>query len=229
MSAQLPICLLIVESNEFVRYGLAAFLSQEAGWDLVGIAPSLAACIDLCKEQQPDVILLDMVAITQAVTTPQRAIEQIKALVPKSRIVFWNDVETLESVASILLASADGYLGKDIGQADLLTFLQQIARGRAIMCSRLSFGSILPYISEDVSTVPTASISLTRREWQVLRLLSQGRSNSEIADDLNIQISTASVHVSNIITKLSADNRTHAVLRAAELGLTELPNGFIDE
>ncbi|MCB0116658.1 MAG: response regulator transcription factor [Caldilineaceae bacterium] len=228
MSSQPPIRLLVVESNEFVRFGLASFLGQDAEWDLVGIVSTVSACIELCQAEQPDVILLDMTAVNHAAVSPQNAIEQIRSLVPKARVVFWSDVETLESVAAVLIASADGYLGKDIGQADLLIFLQQIARGRAIMCSRLSFSSILPYIAEDTSSAPTPPITLTRREWQVLRLLSQGRSNSEIAEDLKIQISTASVHVSNIITKLEADNRTHAVLRAAELGLTELPNGFAE-
>ncbi|MEZ4836559.1 MAG: response regulator transcription factor [Caldilineaceae bacterium] len=99
--------------------------------------------------------------------------------------------------------------------------LSQIARGRKLLSSQLYLSSLISYFKSDNGKNDTP-VMLTPRELQVLRLLSQGCSNSEISDQLGIRVSTASVHVSNIMTKLEAENRTHAVLRAAELGLANL-------
>jgi DNA-binding NarL/FixJ family response regulator len=216
--------IVVVETNDFVRLGLESFLAQQPEWTLAGSTTDLDEALDLCAARQADLLLVDSNALSQEELRPVEVVRAIKSDRNQTRIVFWTDQETPEFMADILLSDADGYLSRDVSFQELLVSLQQIQRGRKLLSCHLPLSRLAPYLHpRPVERKPVFAL-LTRRERQVLKLLSQGRTNSVIAHELNIKMSTASVHVSNIIAKLKADNRTHAVLLAAELGLASFPS-----
>lgn len=221
MSRQTRVKLLVVETNDFIKLGIEAFLSNHEDWELISVVGNFAAAIEACHIGVPDIVLLDAHILSDGNLTPLTVSKVFKSYSPHVRIAYWTEREAPDLLAEILMANPEGYFRKDTNLQDLLISLSQIARGRKLLSSQLYLSSLITYFKADngKNDVP---IMLTPRELQVLRLLSQGCSNSEISDQLGIRVSTASVHVSNIMTKLEAENRTHAVLRAAELGLANL-------
>jgi DNA-binding NarL/FixJ family response regulator len=221
MSRQTRVKLLIVETNDFIKLGIEAFLSSHEDWELVAVVRNFSAAVEACYVQSPDVILLDANILGEDTISPTAVSKVFKSYAPHVRIAYWTEREAPELLAEILMSNPEGYFRKDTNLQDLLISLSQIARGRKLLSSQLYLSSLISYFKADNGKNETP-IMLTPRELQVLRLISQGHSNSEISDQLGIRVSTASVHVSNIMNKLEAENRTHAVLRAAELGLANL-------
>ncbi len=213
--------LLVVETNDFIQLGIKSYLSTHKDWELIAVVKSVAKAVELCDTEAPEIILIDAAIFADDTLQPITVSRLIKLSVPAVRIAYWTERETLDLLAKIIMADPDGYFRKDTDLKDLLISLSQIARGRRLLSSELYLSSVFAHFKAEHEENDLSKI-LTPRELQVLRLLSRGCSNSEIADTLGIRISTASVHVSHIMTKLEADNRTHAVLRAAELGLAIL-------
>ena len=221
MSRHARVKLLVVETNDFIKLGIEAFLSSHSEWELLAVVRNFAAAVESCHTGTPDVILLDTAILNDGTLTPMTVSKVFKSYSPNVRIAYWTEREAPELLAEILMSNPEGYFRKDTNLQDLLISLTQIARGRKLLSSQLYLSSLIAYFKAENGKNETP-IMLTPRELQVLNLLSQGCSNSEISDVLGIRVSTASVHVSNIMTKLEAENRTHAVLRAAELGLANL-------
>lgn len=216
--------IVIVETNEFVRLGLESFVAAQPGWKLAGATGELQEALSLCDSQQVDLVLLDANALARENKGPVEVVQTIKGACHSARVVFWTDGEIPELMAEILRSDADGYLSRDVTLQELLVSLQQIGRGHKLLNFPYPLATLSLCLKQPPADPGPYYAELTRREHQVLRLLSQGRTNGEIARELDIKTSTASVHVSNIIAKLKADNRTHAVLLAAELGYSELVN-----
>lgn len=221
MSTQSAVKVMIVETNDFVRFGLEASFRQHMQWELSGIFSSPKVALELCMERRPDLLLVDVAALDSGWPRPADIVRSLRTSAPNVKIVFWVEREAPELLAEVLLSDADGYLSKDVGMEELLSSMRQIWNGRRVLNSRLTLSSLAPYVNAKLKRSDADRILLTPRELEVLKLLAMGQSNDEIAQQLGIQASTASVHVSHIITKLNAENRTHAVLRAAELGFAE--------
>lgn len=221
MSTQDAVRVMIVETNDFVRFGLEASFRQYTQWELVGIFSSPKVALELCQERRPNLFLVDVAALDSGWPRPADIVRTLRTSAPNVRVIFWVEREAPELLAEVLLSDADGYLSKDVGMEELLSSMRQIWNGRRVLNSRLTLSSLAPYVNAKLKRSNEDRVLLTPRELEVLKLLAMGQSNDEIANHLGIQASTASVHVSHIITKLNAENRTHAVLRAAELGFTE--------
>ncbi len=221
MSVQDAIKVMIVETNDFVRFGLEASFKKHEQWEMLGIFASPKVAIELCHERHPDILLVDVAALDSTWPRSADIVKAVRSTTPSVRTIFWVEREAPEVLAEVLLSDADGYLSKDVGMEELLSSMRQIWNGRRVLNSRLALSSLAPYVNAKLKRNDSERILLTPRELEVLKLLAMGQSNDEIAFKLGIRASTASVHVSHIITKLNAENRTHAVLRAAELGYTE--------
>jgi DNA-binding NarL/FixJ family response regulator len=207
--------ILIVDDHTIARQGLRAVMRVLPDMELVGEARNGREAVDMVRELQPDVVLMDLVMPDMDGVA---AITAIKHFMPLLPIIALTTFSEAELVLGAVQAGVDGYLLKDLGVEELAEAIRTVYRGQ-------------PYLHPEATqhllqaTVrPAQSIDrLTGREQEVLTLLAQGQTNRQIADSLAIAEKTVSVHVSNLLSKLNLSSRTQAALYAARAGLVSLP------
>ena len=208
----MPIRILIAEDQRIVREGLIALLEDEAELTIAGVAADGQQAIELFEQLQPDVVLMDL---QMPVVDGPKATSRIRERAPDARILVLTTYATDEFIFTALRAGARGYLLKDASADELLAAIRAVYEGRTLLAP-----AVAERLVAGVST--TAPEPLTPRELEVLTLLGQGRSNSEIAEALTIAPRTVKVHVQNILGKLGASNRTEAVSMAVRQKLISL-------
>jgi DNA-binding NarL/FixJ family response regulator len=198
--------ILIADDHYVVRQGLAAVLVPRNGFEVVGQATTGREAVQLTHSLRPDVIVLDMLMPEM---TGLEAIAAIRSDDPGARILVLASFGESQQVMAAVQAGALGYLLKDSSPDDLLHALKSVHRGNLVLPQALADKVMHPEL--------TASLDdLTEREVEVLRLLTKGQSNLEIAHNLHISVTTVRSHVSNILMKLGASNRTQAAMLARE-------------
>jgi len=212
-----PIRVLIADDHAIVRKGIRALLSTETDIQVIGEASDGAEAIAQTKALNPDVILMDLV---MPKVDGIEATRQITANQPRARILVLTSFAADDKVFPAIKAGALGYLLKDSGPDELVQAIHQVHRGEP---------SLEPSIARKVLTelsqppkIPLTPEPLTEREVGVLRLVAQGHSNREIAEQLVITEMTVRTHVSNILSKLHLASRTQAALYALREGLASL-------
>jgi len=208
--------LLIVDDHPVVRDGLVAILSTQPDFQIVGEAASGEIALTLFDQLQPDVILLDL---EMPGMDGVMVIKRLRQIQPGVKIVVFTAFDTDERILSALQAGAKGYLLKGAPRSELFKAIRVVHQGgsllQPVVASRLL---------SQLSGTEAASVTeeLTPRESEVLELLAQGKPNKEIAAELVISERTAKFHISSILAKLGATNRTEAVTLALQQGLVEL-------
>ncbi|MEJ2041940.1 MAG: response regulator transcription factor [Reinekea sp.] len=205
----------LVDDHEVVRQGLVAFLSGIEDFSLVGQGGTGADAIHIAETLTPDILILDMILPD---FSGLQAFEQIRVRAPKVRVVFLSSFCESETVLPAMQNGAAGYLLKDIRPADLIVAL------RDVMASKL-------VLHPDVSALMVNALNnsgdilsqhgITDREAQVIRLIGQGFSNKDLAEQLNISQLTVKTHVSHILDKLKLDDRTQVAIFAVRNRLAE--------
>lgn len=203
-----PIRVMIVDDHPMVRDGLKVGLTAQPDMEFVGEAENGTEAINLCAQTRPDVILMDM--MMPEVDGPT-ATQVIRGRFPAVQIIALTSFEEPALVRKAIQAGAIGYLLKNVTMDKLAEAVRLAHAGQPIMAPEAT--RALMNIPEQK---PTPGHDLTERERQVLALLAQGLTNLEIAARLSISESTTSFHVSNILSKLNAGNRTEAVRLALE-------------
>jgi len=207
-----PIRILLVEDQTLMRQGLKTILSLEPGLEVVGEAADGEAGIRQALHLRPDVILMD---VQMPGMSGIEAISAICAVWPETRIIILTTFGRDEYVFEGMRAGAVGFLLKDAPADDLIQTIRRVHAGEAFIqpeiASRLLRELITP---QDWLTEP-----LSEREREVLVLVAQGYSNREIAERLVLAEGTVKNHVSNILGKLQAENRTQAADIARRHGL----------
>lgn len=219
----MSICLLVIDSSEYVQYGIRVHMEKDPEIELCDIVGTLKEGILSCHIKCPDIVLIDLALPCFDTQNVSDAIRQIKIISPSTRIVFWSDIEEVELLADIILSGTDGYLPRNRSAEDLNKVLKQVHQGIVVIYTQLSSSSIANYIQ---SIWPHKGFDIPRfsnREWQILNALNHGHSNNQIADTIGIEVSTVSVFVSRIIKKLNVHNRLQAVIQAQKLGLIQSP------
>jgi DNA-binding NarL/FixJ family response regulator len=211
-----PIRLLIVDDQTITRSGLRSLLAQQQDIQVVGEAANGEDAVDLASSLQPDVIIMDLrlpgINGIEATRRIHRASPHIGILV---LTVFEDDT----SVFPAIRAGARGYLLKNADQDELLRAIHTIMNGGAIFSPGIA-QRVLGYLSQPVPDLPKNVFDeLSDREREILELLAQGNTNSEIAKILVLSPKTISNHISNVLLKVQATDRAKLMLMALEAGL----------
>jgi len=212
-----PIRVLITDDHSIVRKGIRALLATESDIEVVGEAGDGAEAAAQAQALHPDVILMDLV---MPKVDGIEATRRILAQQPGMRILVLTSFAADDKVFPAIKAGALGYLLKDSGPDELVQAIHQVHRGEPSLEPSIA-RKVLLELSQPPKTPLTAE-PLTGREVDVLRLVAQGRSNRDIADELVITEMTVRTHVSNILGKLHLASRTQAALYALREGLASL-------
>ncbi len=207
---------LVVDDQELVRAGFRMILERN-GFEVVGEAQDGAEAVVLAAERTPDVVLMD-------VRMPRmdgiEATRQIVARRPETRVVALTTFDLDEYVYEAVRAGASGFLLKDISPSDLVHAVGVAARGDALLAPVLTRRLLDRYVSRPLPGAKLERLApATDREIDVLRLVAQGRSNSEIATDLFLSETTVKTYVSRLLTKLGLRDRVQLTVLAYECGL----------
>lgn len=205
---QQPIHVMIVDDHTMVRNGLKIFLSLSPDIVVIAEAANGEQAIDRCREQAPDVILMD---ITMPNMDGPTATAHIRAAFPQVQVIALTSFVEEALVSRAIGAGAIGYLLKDVEAEELVTAIRDAYRGRATFAA----AAVHALIQRPAEASPPHR-ELTKREREVLALLVAGKTNNEIAAGLQISSATVHIHVSSILSKLGAGNRTEAAMIAVQ-------------
>jgi len=214
MSSTSPIRVLIVDDHAIIRQGLASVF-KGSGIQIVGEATDADEAVRLARKLQPHVVLLD---VRLESSDGLNAIKAIVAASGDSRIVMLSTFDSTTYIARAIAAGAHDYLLKTASRQELIDGVTNAASGTPPPRSG-EYRRMVRSMSD--KTVPEElEVPLTPRETQVLRLVSLGLSNQEIADPLAISIETVKEHVQNLLRKLSVGDRTQAAVWAIRHGVS---------
>lgn len=209
----MSIKVVIVDDHEMVRLGLSSFLNIQDDIEVVAEASDGNIGVEYAKEYNPDVILMDLVMNEMGGI---EASQEILAENPDAKILILTSFLDDEKVFPALAAGAKGYILKTSQADEIADSIRKIYNGEDVLSD-----SVRQKIQERNNRAPELHDDLTAREMEVLRELSKGLSNQEIADDLFISLKTVKTHVSNILSKLEVDDRTQAVIYALQHNIVE--------
>jgi NarL family two-component system response regulator LiaR len=207
---------LIADDHAIVREGLRVLISSEAGLVLAGEAANGVEAVEQARRLNPDVIVIDLVMPGKS---GQEAILEIKHDNPDARILVLTSFAEDEKLFPAIKSGALGYLLKDSLPQELLQAIRDVYAGHASLHPAIAL-KVIRELRQPSTLTPTDN-PLTERELGVLKLVAQGLSNQEIADDLKISEWTVRTHVRNIMRKLHLANRTQATLYAIREGLAK--------
>ncbi|MFJ3175704.1 response regulator [Streptomyces roseus] len=211
---------LIADDQPLVRRGLALILAPDPAFEVVGEAEDGARAVALAHELRPDVVVMD---IRMPVLDGVQATEELARTLPESRVLALSTFDMDEYVVAALRAGAYGFLPKDISPEELIAAVHTVHTGEAAVAPRLLTRLISTYVRSSARPRPTATAAapdgLTPRELEIWQLMATGLDNAEIADDLEISVSTVKNHITGVFTKLGVRDRAQAVIAAYESGL----------
>ncbi len=211
----IPITVLLVDDHEVVRSGVSAFLASQPDFEVIGEAKSGTEAVNLAIKHVPDVVLMDLV---MAKMDGVEATRQVKNVSPRTKIVVLTSYHQDEYIFPALQAGAISYILKDVKMDELAEALRRAAQGEATLHPRVASRVIQELHGANREELNPYT-ELTDREMEVLKLIAQGQSNSEIAESLVISVNTVKGHVSNILSKLHLADRTQAAVYAWQQGI----------
>jgi DNA-binding NarL/FixJ family response regulator len=225
-----PFKILIAEDHELFRISLEIALKQDPLIEVIGTAENGLKCKELFLSLKPDLILMD---IGMPIINGLELVEFIKSKNSKTKIIMLTAHDDEASVLAALSFNADAYCTKDISLNKLTEIIPLVMDGALYLdpliakylykaVNNLNNLENLPAnkdIENHKEDTSKTALTLSSRELEVLKLITEGKSNKEIAQDLFITSHTVKTHVSNIIQKLSAKDRTDASVKAFKQGL----------
>jgi two-component system, NarL family, response regulator LiaR len=205
---------LIVDDHAIVRKGIRALLTESGGFEIVAEVAGGQEAVLSAEATKPDVILMDLLMPGM---DGIEAIRQITSRQPGARILVLTSFAADNKLFPAIKAGALGYLLKDSSPEELVRAIRQVHRGEPALHPTIA-RKLLQEVAHPADLQPAPEV-LTARELAVLRLVAQGLSNQEIADDLAVSEPTVRAHVSRILGKLHLSSRTQAALYAVREGL----------
>lgn len=200
---------MLVDDHALLRTGVANIINQEADLRVVAEAGNGLEALEVYDRVKPDVTLLDLrMPLMEGVEVVRRLRERD----PRARVVILTTYDTDEEITRALRAGAKAYVLKDIPATELITCIRDVLAGKTYLAPAAA-----AKLAEDVTRV-----QLTPRELASLRLMADGKSNKEIANELGISDRTVKTHLGHLFEKLGVTSRTEAVKVATRRGLVRL-------
>ena len=209
--------ILVADDHPIVRDGLTAVLSTQPDFQVVGEAGSGNEVARLVEEMRPDVVLLDL---QMPDGDGVEALTQMRESHPDVRVIVFTAFDTDERILAAVQAGAKGYLLKGTPREQIFDAIRVVHSGGSLLQPIIA-SKLLQQISHS-SDSPAATRPVTPREHEVLTLMTRGMQNKEIAADLGISVRTVKFHVTSILGKMNANNRTEAVSVAVQRGLIQI-------
>jgi DNA-binding NarL/FixJ family response regulator len=221
---------LLADDHDILRQGLRMLLSMQQEMQVVGEACTGREAVVMARELMPDVVVMD---ITMPDMDGLEACQLIRSQRPATQVLMLTMHESEEYFLQSLRMGAAGYLVKKAAPSDLRMAINSIAQGGAFLYPGLAKALIRSYVASPASASPASNDHermnasslaqalrvLTPREVEVLRLVAEGRTNQEIADQLTLSIKTVQTHRANVMEKLDLRDITHLVRFAVHHGL----------
>lgn len=212
-----PIRVVVVDDEPLVRAGLVAILGSEPGLDVVGEADDGSTAVTAIRRWRPDVVCMD---VRMPDIDGIRATEVITALPEPPKILIVTTFASDAHLLGALRAGASGFVLKRARAEELIMAVRTVAAGEGLLYPTAIRDLVRAHGRPETYT----GDPLTPREREVLAQMAQGRSNQAIAERLVLGVETVRTHVSAVLRKLGARDRTHAVVLAFTLGLARLPD-----
>ena len=213
-----PIRVLLVDDHDLFRSGLRTLL-EERGVDVVGEASSAAEALELLRQMAaPDVVVMDL---NMPIMTGVEATREVARIAPLTRVLVLTISDGDADVIDAVFAGACGYLLKDASIDELMQGIRSAAVGEALISPQIA-SKVLQRMRAATAApdaAQTIRAELSEREIDVLKLIANGKENSEIASELHISPKTVKNHISNILMKLQMDNRIQAAVYAVRSGI----------
>jgi DNA-binding NarL/FixJ family response regulator len=210
---------LLVDDEELVRSGVRAILGAQEDIEVVGEAADGAVVVPLVATTRPDVVVMDIRMPLVDGIEATRALR--RALPEPPRVLVLTTFGDDENVYAALHAGADGFLPKRARPAEIVDAVRVVARGESLLFPAAVRALAARHVGARAGRAALRA-ELTDREREVLLLMARGRSNTEIAGELHLGLQTVKTHVSSLLRKLGARDRTQAVIAAYESGLVPL-------
>jgi DNA-binding NarL/FixJ family response regulator len=204
--------ILLIDDHPVVREGLSGMLAGQPDFEVVGQGSDGSQGVSMNAELRPDVILMDLRMPGMDGVT---AIREIKAAMPETNILVLTTYDSDVDIVRAVEAGATGYLLKDTPREDLFRAVRAASKGESVLA---------PAVAARLMTRmrTPAEENLTTREIEVLKLVSKGNSNKQVARSLHISTATVKTHLIHIFDKLAVKDRTSAVTVALEKGILSL-------
>jgi len=210
--------IIVVDDHEVVRLGLKALLEHHAHFEVISEASNAKEALEQVARLHPDIVLMD---IRMPGLSGIEACETIVATYPETRVVMLTSYAEDEMLFSAIRAGASGYILKQIGGEDLVRSLEAVGRGEALLDPAVTqrvFQEVRRAVKEEEAS---AFANLSQQERHVLLLVSEGKTNREIAKALFLGEGTVRNYVSSILSKLGVSNRAEAAAYAVEHNLKD--------
>jgi NarL family two-component system response regulator LiaR len=205
----------VVDDHPMIRHGVAAMLGTDTGLSWVGEAGSGEEALRAAAAAEPHVVVMDT-------SLPDMdglaALTALRPLLPRARFIMLGESFEPADARRTLAAGAAGYLRKDASTQELVQAIVQVHKGE--LATPAQRGAAAQRRLPSAGTMP--GTDLTPRERELLQAMARGLSNQDISKEMGIAMPTVKFHVTNILNKLSADNRTEAVLVALRCQLVDL-------
>jgi DNA-binding NarL/FixJ family response regulator len=208
--------ILIADDHTLVRSGMRALLQTEADFEVVGEAATGEQVVTMAATLQPDVIVMDLRMPGISGIEATRRILQAN---PAIRILVITLLEEDDTLCAALRAGARGYVLKEASEGEVLRAIRAVGEGEAIFSASMAQRLVGFFAAPRQAASSLPFPDLTERERDVLTLIAQGYSNSEIAQQLVIGQKTVRNYISSIFSKLQVADRSQAIIRAREAGL----------
>lgn len=192
-----PARIIIADDHELVRKGLAAVIAEAGMWKVVAEASNGRQAVQRVSEHKPDIAILDL---TMPELNGLEATRQILAAEPQTRVLILTAHESEQLIREVLGAGAQGYVLKSDAGRILVGAVESLLDGRTFFTSKVAQMVLEGYLRSPGQT--EALPTLSAREREIVQLLAEGRSNKEVARELDISVKTAETHRSNIMRKM---------------------------
>lgn len=218
--------IMLADDHTVLRQGIAQALELQPDMTVVAQASNGAEAVKLAKQHRPDVALLD---INMPELDGVQATRQITAEMPETGVIILTMYRRDDFIFEAIKAGASGYLLKEVELSELVKAVRTVAKGEAIIDAAIA-GRVMAELRAEVAPPrPAGEEPLAERDIEILRLLAQGDSNQDIADQLSISEKTVRNRLSLVFRRLHLKNRTEAALYAMRKGLVNPPGDETSE